>query len=233
MARLGKNTLTLTPHRQGPFRYRAAAGRKNRGRPPQAFPPGGLRRAEGGPRPGGIRLPRTRRRAGPPQEGSREMRRPQVPDRGHERCLYPRRRRRSRHPLRKRRATHHGSRQGPSTRAVAGAARHSGNRPRSGKEAKGRPRDRGASMHPGKTPRAHCAETLAGRQYRRHRPQGVPDGRAVLPADADGAPVHRSRIRGGLEYRQGNDACWKPRLSRRCRREGRQGSSPDDVGSCP
>lgn len=70
------------PHRPEPFRYRAAAGRKDRGRPPQAFPPGGLCRVEGGPRPGGIRLPRTRRRVGPPQEGRREVRRPQVPDRG-------------------------------------------------------------------------------------------------------------------------------------------------------
>ena len=59
----------------------ASGKRKNRGRPPQAFPPGGLRRVEGGPRPGGVRLPRTRRRTGAPQEGGREVRRPQVPDR--------------------------------------------------------------------------------------------------------------------------------------------------------
>lgn len=54
------------PHRPKLFRYRAAAGRKDRGRPPQAVPPGDVRRAEGGPRPGGLRLPRARRRTGPP-----------------------------------------------------------------------------------------------------------------------------------------------------------------------
>ena len=46
-------------------------------------------------------------------------------------------------------------------------------------------------MHPDKTPRAYCAETLAGRRYRRQT-LGVSDGGTGIQARPVGAPAIRA-----------------------------------------